>query len=47
MLGIESLEEELGLAKDEWLKLTKNVFESEFMKRRFMDILTDRLYTAL
>jgi hypothetical protein len=43
-LGIDSLEEDIGISKDEFLSIsTDDIFENEFMKRRFTDILTNRL----
>lgn len=47
MLGIETLEEDLGVSKEEWIDITSHVYENEFMKRRFTDILTNRLIHSL
>ena len=43
-LGIDSLEEDIGISKAEFLAIaTDDIYENEFMKRRFTDILTNRL----
>ncbi|KEF39648.1 hypothetical protein M670_00669 [Schinkia azotoformans MEV2011] len=47
MLGIETLEEDLGVSKEEWIAITSHVYENEFMRRRFTDILTNRLVHSL
>jgi hypothetical protein len=46
-LGIELLEEDIEISKNEFLKLVDNdIYENEFMKRKFTDILTNRLNVA-
>lgn len=43
-LGIESLEEELGLTKNELLELASDeIYQNQFMKRKFTEIITNRL----
>lgn len=43
-LTIESLEEDIGMAKSQFLELTSDeIFQNDFMKRKFTDILTNRL----
>lgn len=44
MLGINALEEEIALSKFEFLQLSgEEIFSNEFLKRKFADILTNRL----
>ncbi|MDQ1002640.1 hypothetical protein QFZ28_003040 [Neobacillus niacini] len=46
-LGIELLEVDIGLTKSEFLKLTDDeIFKNEFLKRKFTDLLTNRLNVA-
>ena len=40
---LEQLEEALGMSKDDWLDTCRKTYESEFMKRKFIDILNNRL----
>lgn len=40
---LEELEEALGMSKADWLDICGKVYESEFMKRKFVDILNNRL----
>lgn len=43
-LGIESLEEDLGLTKNEFLKIAgKDIYQNDFMKRIFREALTNRM----
>ena len=43
-LGIESLEDDIGLSKSEFLELASDdIYQKDFMKRKFTDILTNRL----
>lgn len=43
-LGIESLEDELRLSKSELLELASDeIYQNEFMKRKFTEIITNRL----
>ncbi|MED3564386.1 hypothetical protein [Bacillus xiapuensis] len=46
-LGIDFLENDLGITKNELLKISgEEIFKNAFMKRRFTDILTNRLKVA-
>lgn len=46
-LGIDSLEDEIGLSKNEFLQLADSeIYENDFMKRKFTDILTNQLKTT-
>lgn len=40
---IDRLEEDLGLSKYEWIKLCDSVYENEFMRHKFVDILNNRI----
>jgi hypothetical protein len=40
---LEFLEEDLGLKKDEWINLCNSVYENEFMRRKFVGILNNRI----
>ncbi len=43
-LDIKDLEDEIGLTKNDFIKLAKDdIFHSAFMRRKFTDILTNRL----
>ncbi|OLS40824.1 hypothetical protein [Bacillus sp. MRMR6] len=43
-LGIESLVDDIGLTKEEFLKVADDdIFHNEFLNRKFTDILTNRL----
>lgn len=44
IVGIDQLESDLGFTKDELLEIASdNIFHNDFMKRKFADLLTDRL----
>lgn len=46
-LGIESLEDDIGLTKNEFLQLASDdIYQNDFLKRKFTDILTNRLKVA-
>jgi len=46
-LGIESLEDDIGLSKSEFIQLVSDdIYQNDFMKRKFTDILTNRLKVA-
>ena len=46
-LGIESLEDDIGLTKNEFLQLASNdIYQNDFLRRKFTDILTNRLPVA-
>jgi len=46
-LGIESLEDDIGLTKNEFLQLASDdIYQNDFLKRKFADILTNRLTVA-
>jgi hypothetical protein len=46
-LGIESLEDDIGLSKSEFIQLASDdIYQNDFMKRKFTDILTNRLKVA-
>jgi hypothetical protein len=40
---IERIEDQLGLTKDEWLNVCQSVYTNEFMKRKFIEILNNRI----
>lgn len=47
-LDIEMLEDDLGIAKGEFINLASDeLYTNEFMKRKFTDILTNRLMISL
>jgi hypothetical protein len=46
-LSIESLEDDIGLTKSEFLELAADdIYQNDFLKRKFTDILTNRLKVA-
>ena len=47
-LGIDMLEEDLGITKNELLELVSDdIYQNDFLKRKFTDILTNRLIVAI
>ncbi|AOY74700.1 hypothetical protein [Clostridium formicaceticum] len=43
MVDLERIEEHLGVKREEWLDICRNLFENEFMKRKFVEILNNRI----
>ncbi|MFZ3129788.1 MAG: hypothetical protein WA125_01490 [Desulfosporosinus sp.] len=44
---ISMLEDQLGVSKGEWLKICSTVYENDFMKRKFTEILNNRIKDML
>jgi hypothetical protein len=43
-LGIELLEDDIGLTKNEFIQLASDdIYQNDFLRRKFTDILTNRL----
>ncbi len=44
---ISMLEDQLGVSKGDWLQICSTVYENEFMKRKFTEILNNRIKDML
>lgn len=44
---ISVLEDQLGVTKEEWLNICSTVYENYFMKRKFIEILNNRINDTL
>jgi hypothetical protein len=42
-VDISDLEEQLEVSKDEWLKICAEVYENDFMRKKFADLLNNRV----
>lgn len=42
-VDISRLEEQLGVAKEEWLSICDKVYENDFMNRKFTELLNNRI----
>lgn len=47
MVDISMLEDQLGVSKREWLNICNTVYENDFMKRKFIEILNNRIKDTL